>query len=114
MSASVNKVTLIGNLGKDPESRTFTNGGRVVSFSRATTESWKDRDSGDRKERTQWHQVVIHNPGIADVAMKYLRKGSSAYVEGQLEYRPYEKDGFKHTAAEVVLRPYSGELNLLG
>lgn len=114
MAGSLNKVQLIGNLGKDPESRTMQNGGKVVSFSVATSESWKDKNSGERQERTQWHSVVIFNEQIGGVAEKYLKKGSKVYVEGQLETRKWQdKDGNEKYTTEVVLRPYRGELTLL-
>ena len=114
MAGSLNKVTLIGNLGKDPESRTMQNGGKVVSFSIATSESWKDKTSGERQERTQWHNIVIFNEQIGGVAEKYLKKGAKIYLEGQLETRKWQdKDGNDKWTTEVVLRPYRGELTML-
>jgi single-strand DNA-binding protein len=114
MAGSVNKVILIGNLGKDPESRTMQNGGKVVTFSLATSESWKDKNSGERQERTQWHNVVIYNEQVGQVATKYLRKGAKIYLEGQLETRKWEdRDGNDKWTTEVVLRPYRGELTML-
>lgn len=113
MAGSVNKVILVGNLGKDPEVRSFPNGGRVANFSVATSESWKDKATGERKERTEWHRVSILNDALVGIAEKYLRKGSKVYIEGQLETRKYEKDGRDVYTTEVVLRPYRGELTML-
>ena len=114
MSGSLNKVTLIGNLGKDPEIRSFQNGGRAAHFSIATTESWKDKQSGERKERTEWHQIAIMSDGLITVAEKYLKKGSKIYIEGKLETRKWtDKDNHERYTTEVVLRPYSGELIML-
>jgi single-strand DNA-binding protein len=113
MAGSVNKVILIGNLGKDPEVRTMQSGGKVCNFSIATSESWKDKNSGERQEKTQWHNIVIWNENIVRVAESYLKKGSKVYIEGQLETRKYEKDGREVYTTEVVLRPYRGELTML-
>ena len=114
MAGSLNKVTLIGNLGKDPESRTMQKGSKVVSFSLATTESWKDKNSGERQERTQWHNIVIFNEQIGGTAERYLKKGAKIYLEGQLETRKWQdKDGNDKWTTEVVLRPYRGELTML-
>lgn len=114
MSGSLNKVTLIGNLGKDPEIRSFQNGGRAAHFSIATTDSWKDKNSGEKKERTEWHQVAIMTEGLIKIAEKYLKKGSKVYIEGKLETRKWtDKDNHERYTTEVVLRPYSGELILL-
>jgi single-strand DNA-binding protein len=114
MSGSLNKVTLIGNLGKDPEIRSFQNGGRVANFSMATSESWQDKKTGDRVERTEWHRVSILSDGLVGIAEKYLKKGSKVYLEGKLETREWtDKDDIKRYSTEVVLRPYSGELILL-
>jgi single-strand DNA-binding protein len=114
MSGSVNKSTLIGHLGKDPEIRSFQDGGRVAHFSVATSESWKDKESGERKERTEWHRVSIMSEGLVGVAEKYLKKGSKVYVEGKLETRKWtDRDGIERYTTEIVLRPYSGELILL-
>jgi len=113
MAGSVNKVILIGNLGKDPEVRSFPNGGRVASFSVATSESWKDKATGERKERTEWHRISILNDALVGIAEKYLKKGSKVYLEGQLETRKYEKDGRDVYTTEVVLRPYNGNLTML-
>ncbi len=113
MAGSVNKVILVGNLGRDPEVRTFQNGGKVCNLRIATSESWKDRESGERKERTEWHSVAIFSESIADRAEKYLKKGSKVYIEGQLETRKYEQDGQDRYSTEVVIRPYRGELTFL-
>lgn len=114
MAGSVNKVIIVGNLGRDPEVRSFQNGGRVCSLSIATSESWKDKASGERKERTEWHRVSIFNDNLVTIAERYLKKGSKVYLEGQLETRKYQdKDGVEKYSTEVVLRPYRGELTLL-
>lgn len=114
MASSVNKVMLIGNLGADPEIRTFQNGGRLASFSLATSESWKDKASGERKERTQWHRIVINNEPLIKLCEKYISKGSKLYIEGHLETRKYtDKDGIEKYTTEVVLRPYRGTLTML-
>jgi single-strand DNA-binding protein len=114
MSGSLNKVSLIGNLGKDPEIRTFQNGGRVANLTVATTESWKDKTSGERKERTEWHRVVIFNDGLVGVVEKYLKKGAKVYLEGHLETRKFvDGKGIERYTTEVVLRPYAGELTML-
>jgi len=112
MAGSVNKVILIGNLGRDPESRTFSNGGKVVKFSLATSETWT-RD-GDRQERTEWHNVVIYDEKIGDVAQRFLRKGSKVYIEGAMQYREYDDaNSQKQKIAEVVLQRFRGSLTLL-
>jgi single-strand DNA-binding protein len=114
MSGSLNKATLIGNLGKDPEIRSFQNGGRVAHLSIATTDSWKDKQSGDRKERTEWHRVSIMSEGLVTIAEKYLKKGAKVYVEGRLETRKWtDRDGKERYTTEIVLRPYSGDLVLI-
>ena len=113
MAGSVNKVILVGNLGADPEIRSFQNGGRVANLSVATSESWKDKASGEKKERTQWHRVVIFNDGLVTIAERYLKRGAKVDLEGQLETRKYEKDGKDHYTTEVVLRPFRGELTML-
>ncbi len=114
MAGSVNKVILVGNLGRDPEVRRMTSGDPVVNLSVATSESWKDKASGERKEKTEWHRVVIFNPNLADVAEKYLKKGSKVYLEGQLATRKYtDKDGQERYTTEVVLNRFRGELVLL-
>ena len=115
MSGSINKVILIGNLGKDPESRSFPNGGKVVSLRLATSESWTDKASGERKERTEWHSVSILNEPLAKIAEQYLCKGSTVYIEGQLETRKWQdQSGADRYSTEVVLRPFNGALTLLG
>ena len=114
MAGSVNKVILVGNLGKDPESRSFQNGGEVVSFSVATSENWKDRNSGERKERTEWHNVSIFSEGLARVAKSYLRKGSKVYLEGQLETRKWQdQSGNDRYTTDVVLRNFNSAMVLL-
>ncbi len=113
MAGSVNKVILVGNLGRDPEVRTFPNGGRVANFSIATSESWKDKTSGEKKERTEWHRISVLNDALVGVVEKYLKKGAKVYIEGQLETRKYEKEGREMYTTEVVLRPYRGELTML-
>lgn len=114
MAGSLNKTMLIGNLGADPEARTMQSGGRVVTFSLATTESWKDKESGERQERTQWHRIAIYNEVLGKFAEKHLKKGAKVYLEGQLETRPWRDDkGREQQVTEVVLRPYRGELTLL-
>jgi single-strand DNA-binding protein len=114
MAGSVNKVILIGNLGADPEVRTFQNGGKVCNLRIATSETWKDRDSGERRERTEWHNVVIRSEPLIRVAEQYLRKGSKIYVEGQLETRKWQdQSGADRYTTEVALRPYRSELTML-
>ncbi len=114
MAGSVNKVILIGNLGRDPESRAFQNGGKVVNLRIATSESWKDRSSGERKEKTEWHSVAVFQEGAANFAEKYLRKGSKVYIEGQLETRKWQdQQGQDKYSTEVVIRPYNGTLTSL-
>ena len=114
MAGSVNKVILIGNLGKDPEIRTFQNGGKVCNFSIATSENWKDRNTGERQEKTHWHNIAIFSEPISNVAEQYLRKGSKVYVEGQLETRKWQdQSGNDRYSTEVVIRPYSGSLTML-
>jgi single-strand DNA-binding protein len=115
MAGSVNKVILIGNLGRDPEVRSFQNGGKVVNLRIATSETWRDRSTGERKERTEWHSVAIFNEALGKIAEQYLRKGSTVYIEGQLETRKWQdQSGQDKYTTEVVLRPYSGNLTLLG
>jgi single-strand DNA-binding protein len=114
MAGSVNKVILIGNLGKDPEVRSFQNGGRVAKFPLATSENWKDKQSGERRERTEWHNVVIYNERLLDVAERFLKKGSKIYLEGQLETRKWaDQSGQDRYTTEVVLRQFGGELTML-
>ena len=106
MAGSVNKVILLGNLGRDPEVRNFPNGGKVANFSIATSENWKDRNTGERRERTEWHNVSITNEALVRVAEQYLKKGSKVYVEGQLETRKWQdQTGNDRYTTEVVLRP---------
>ena len=114
MAGSVNKVILIGNLGADPEVRSFQNGGKVCNLRVATSETWKDRNTGERKERTQWHSVAIFSEPLAKVAEQYLRKGSKVYLEGQLETRKWQdQSGQDRYSTEVVLRPYTSTLTML-
>ena len=114
MAGSVNKVILIGNLGRDPEVRRSNAGDPIVSFSVATTESWRDKASGERKDRTEWHNVVIFNENLGKVAEQYCKKGSKIYIEGQLQTREYtDRDGNQRKATEIVLQRFRGELTLL-
>ncbi len=115
MAGSVNKVILVGNLGANPEVRMMQSGDKVVNLSIATGESWKDKATGERKERTEWHRVVIFNQGLVNVCENYLKKGSKVYIEGQLETRSWDDQatGQKKYTTEIVLRPYRGELNML-
>lgn len=114
MAGSVNKVILVGNLGRDPEVRNTQAGGKVVSFSVATSESWNDKASGERKEKTQWHRIAIFNERLGEVAEKFLRKGSKVYLEGSLESRKFtDKDGQEREVTEVVIGRFKGELTLL-
>lgn len=114
MAGSVNKVILIGNLGRDPEVRSFPNGGKVVNLRIATSETWRDKASGERRERTEWHSVAIFSEPLGKIAEQYLRKGSKVYIEGQLETRKWQdQSGADRYSTEVVLRPFSGNLTLL-
>lgn len=113
MAGSINKVILVGNLGQDPRVSNTQSGAKVVSFSVATTDTWRDKASGERKDRTEWHRVVIFNPNLADTAERFLRKGSKVYLEGALQTREYEKDGQRHFTTEVVLQNYSSTLVML-
>jgi single-strand DNA-binding protein len=114
MAGSVNKVILVGNLGRDPEVRTFQNGGRVCNLRIATSETWKDKASGERRERTEWHSVVIFNENLLRIAEQYLRKGTKVYIEGQLETRKAtDQSGGERYFTEVVLRQFRGELTIL-
>ena len=114
MAGSVNKVILIGNLGADPEVKEFQNGGKVCNLRVATSETWKDKQSGERKERTEWHTVSIFAEGLVKIASSYLKKGSKVYLEGQIETRKWQdQNGQDRYTTEVVLRPYKGELTLL-
>jgi single-strand DNA-binding protein len=114
MAGSVNKVILVGNLGADPEVRSMSNGGKVVNLSVATSERWKDRNSGEQRERTEWHRVVIFSEGLARVAEQYLRKGSKVYLEGQLQTRKWQdQSGQDKYSTEVVLQGFNSNLTLL-
>ena len=114
MAGSVNKVIIIGNLGQDPEVRNFPSGGKVCNFSVATSENWKDKNTGERRERTEWHRVSITSEPLVRVAEQYLRKGSKVYLEGQLETRKWQdQSGQDKYTTEVVLRPYRSELTML-
>ena len=114
MAGSVNKVILVGNLGRDPESRTFQNGGKVVELRIATSEQWKDRNSGERKERTEWHTVKVFNEGLANVAERYLRKGSKVYIEGALQTRKWQDaQGQDKYSTEIVLQGFNSVLTML-
>ncbi|MBV8237389.1 MAG: single-stranded DNA-binding protein [Sphingomonas sp.] len=114
MAGSVNKVIIVGNLGRDPESRTFQNGGKVVNLRIATSETWKDRNTGERKERTEWHSVAIFNEGLANVAERYLRKGSKVYIEGQLQTRKWQdQNGQDRYSTEIVLQGFNSVLTML-
>lgn len=114
MAGSVNKVILVGNLGRDPESRSFQNGGKVVELRIATSESWKDRNSGERKEKTEWHTVKVFNEGLANVAERYLRKGSKVYIEGALATRKWQDpQGQDRYSTEIVLQGFNSVLTML-
>ena len=114
MAGSVNKVIIMGNLGKDPEIRTFPNGGRVCNFSVATSDSWRDKNSGEKQERTQWHNISILSDPLVNIAERFLKKGSKVYLEGQLETRKWQDNsGSDRYSTEIVLRPYKGEITLI-
>ncbi|RED17157.1 single-stranded DNA-binding protein [Parasphingopyxis lamellibrachiae] len=114
MAGSVNKVILIGNLGRDPESRSFSNGGKVCNLRIATSETWKDKQTGERKERTEWHSVAIFSEGLANVAERYLRKGSKVYIEGQLRTRKWQdQSGNDRYSTEVVIDGFNGSMTML-
>lgn len=113
MAGHLNKVNIIGNLGADPEIKTMQSGDRVANLSIATTESWKDKTTGEKKEKTEWHRIVIFNQGLVKLAENYLKKGSKIWLEGQLETRSWEQDGQKRYTTEIVLRPFRGEIILL-
>jgi single-strand DNA-binding protein len=114
MSGSVNKVILVGNLGRDPEIRTMQNGDKVCNLSLATSERWKDRNSGEMQERTEWHRVVLFDQRLVDVAERYLKKGSKVYIEGQLQTRKWtDQQGIEKYSTEVVLQRFRGELTML-
>ncbi len=114
MAGSVNKVILIGNVGKDPEVRTFNNGGKVCNFSIATSESWKDKQTGERKEKTDWHNVAVFNEGLVGIIERYVKKGSKVYIEGALKTRKWQdRDGNDRYTTEVVLQGFNGNMTLL-
>ena len=114
MAGSINKVTLIGNVGNDPEIRSFNNGGKVANFSLATSESWKDRNTGERKEKTEWHRIAIFQEGLVGVVERYVKKGSKLYIEGKLQTRKWtDRDGNEKYTTEVVLQGYGGNLTML-
>ena len=114
MAGGINKVIIVGNLGKDPEVRTFANGGKVCNFSVATSESWKDKQSGERKEKTEWHNISIYNEGLAGVAEKYLRKGSKVYLEGKLQTRKWQdQSGNDRYSTDVVLQGFDAKMEML-
>mgnify|MGYP000928861172 CR=1 FL=1 len=113
MAGSVNKVILVGNLGRDPEVRMTQAGNKIVNFSLATSERWRDKNSGEQREKTEWHRVVLFDERLAEVAEKYMKKGSKVYLEGQIQTRDYEKDGQKHYVTEVVLQRFRGVLTML-
>ena len=115
MAGSINKVILVGNLGRDPEVRATQDGSKIVNLSLATSERWKDRNSGEQREKTEWHRVVIFNENLGRIAEQYLRKGSTCYIEGQLQTRKWtDQQGVEKYTTEVVLQRYRGELTLLG
>src|ERR1700755_2971977 len=114
MAGSVNKVILVGNLGRDPEVRSLPSGERMANLRIATSETWRDKSSGERKEKTEWHQVVIFNENLVKVAENYLRKGSTVYIEGALQTRKYEQNGVEKYSTEIVLQKFRGELTMLG
>lgn len=114
MAGSVNKVILVGNVGQDPEVRQFQNGGQVCSFSLATSENWKDKNTGERREKTEWHRISVFNEGLIRVIQSYVKKGSKLYIEGQLETRKWQdQSGADRYSTEVVLRGYGGNLTML-
>ena len=114
MAGSVNKVILVGNLGKDPDIRTLNSGDKVANLSIATSETWRDKATGERKEKTEWHRVVIFNENLVKVAENYLKKGQTVYIEGQLATRKYEQNGVEKYSTEIVLQRFRGELTMLG
>ena len=115
MAGSINKVIIVGNLGRDPEVRSMQDGGKIVQLSIATSESWKDKNSGERREKTEWHRVVIFNENLGKTAEQYLRKGATVYIEGQLQTRKWtDQQGQEKYTTEIVLQRYRGELTMLG
>lgn len=114
MAGSVNKVILVGNVGNDPEIRSFNNGGKVANFSLATSESWRDKQSGEKKEKTEWHRVAVFNDGLVGVIERYVKKGSKLYIEGKLQTRKWtDNSGVEKYSTEVVLQGYGGNLTML-
>ena len=113
MAYSKNKVNLLGNVGKDPEIRTFPSGDKVANFTLATSESWKDKASGEKKTKTEWHNIVVRNGLLVDIVEKYVKKGAKLDIEGKLETRKWEKDGVTRSTTEIVLYPYAGAILLL-
>ena len=113
MAYSINKATVLGNVGKDPEIRSFPNGDRVANFSLATSESWKDKTTGEKKTKTEWHNIVVKTEPLVEIVSKYVKKGSKLIVDGKLETRKWEKDGATRFTTEIVLHPYSGEIIFL-
>lgn len=114
MAGGINKVIVVGNLGKDPEVRTFNNGGKVCNFSVATSESWKDKQTGEKKEKTEWHNIAIYSEGLANVAEKYLRKGSKVYLEGKLQTRKWQdQSGNDRYSTDIVLQGFDAKLEML-
>jgi len=114
LAGSVNKVILVGNLGADPDVRAMQSGSKLANLSIATSESWKDRNTGERKEKTEWHRVVVFNEGIVKLCESYLKKGSKVYIEGQLETRKWQdQSGQDKYSTEIVIRPFRGELTML-
>ena len=115
MAGSVNKVIIVGNLGNDPEVRTFPSGGKVCNFSVATSERWKDRNTGENRDRTEWHRIEITSEPLVKIAEQYLKKGSSVYIEGQLQTQKWQdQSGQDRYTTKVVMRPYSSQLTMLG
>lgn len=112
--SSLNRATLIGNVGRDPEIKSLNNGSRVASLSVATSETWKDKSTGEKKERTEWHRVTVWNDGLIGVIERFVKKGSKVMIEGQIQTRKYENDGVDHYATEIVLQGFGGQLILLG
>lgn len=108
------RVVICGNVGKDPEIRSFTNGGKIANFSIATSETWKDKTTGEKKERTEWHRISVKNDHLIEVVEKYVKKGGQVLIEGILETRKWEKDGVDHYTTEIVIKPFNGSLTLMG
>lgn len=111
--SSFNKVFLLGNVGADPEIKTFQNGNPVANFSLATTKNWKDKTTGEKKSQTDWHKIVCYSSGLCVTIQQYIKKGSKILIEGELKYREYEKDGIKHKVTEIVMNNFSSELVML-